>query len=97
MTARYYGFFSTLTKKLHEEVDINNSCTVGTLIDRLTQNYGYKFRQLCYIRPLYSDKDYLNVYVNTQDINNVKIFPEGLDTEVGEGDIVTFGAVGGAA
>lgn len=97
LTTRYYGFFSSLTKKLNEEMNINDGCTVSTLVDGLTQVYGYKFRQLCFIRPLYSEKDYINIYVNTQDLNNEKIFPDGLDTKVGEGDIVTFGAVGGAA
>jgi molybdopterin converting factor small subunit len=96
-TARYYGFFSTITRKLHEPLEISDHCSVNDLIDKLTGIYGFKFRKLCFIRPLYSEKDYINVYINTQDINNPRIFPDGLNTAIKEGDIVTFGAVGGAA
>jgi hypothetical protein len=98
---RYYGFFSTLTKKLQEQLDLEdevlNEVSVNILVDKLTQTYGYKFRNLCFIRPLYSDRDYVNIYLNTQDLNNISLFPNGLNTIVKNGDIITFGAVGGAA
>ena len=97
LTARYYGFFSTITKKLHEPLEIGDSCSVNDLIEKLTGIYGFKFRKHCFIRPLYSEKDYLNVYLNTQDLNNLKNFPDGPDTVIREGDTITFGAVGGAA
>ncbi|HEX3045718.1 MAG TPA: hypothetical protein VHY08_13255, partial [Bacillota bacterium] len=97
LNARYYGFFSTLTKKLNESLEIGDHCSVSDLIEKLTGVYGFKFRKHCYIRPLYSEKDYLNVYINTLDLNNLKFFPEGVNTLLKDGDTVTFGAVGGAA
>lgn len=101
LTMRYYGFFSTLTKKLQEQLDLEyevlNEISVRILVDKLTQTYGYKFGNLCFIRPLYSDRDYVNIYLNTQDLNNISLFPNGLNTIVKDGDIITFGAVGGAA
>jgi len=97
ITARYYGFFSTVTKKLFEQLNVAENITVGDLIEMLAGLYGYKFRDLCFIRPLYSERDYINVNVNTLDLNNVKKFPAGLDTPLREGDTVSFGPVGGAA
>jgi MoaD family protein len=95
--ARYYAFVSSLTKKLIEDVEIPEGSTVEDLIKILTGRYGYKFERLCYIRPLYSDKDYFNIYVNTKDLNDAKLFPDGLKTVLSDGDIVTFGPVSGAA
>ena len=96
-TARYYGFFSTITRKLDESLEIGDDCSVSDLIEKLTGIYGFKFRKHCFIRPLYSEKDYTNIYINTQDLNNINIFPDGLNTCIKDRDIVTFGAVGGAA
>lgn len=97
ITARYYGFLSSLTKKLMEEISLPEEATVSDLIALLEKKYGYKFRQLCFIRPLYSEKDYLNIFVNTKDLNNLKLFPDGLNTLLKEGDIVSFGPTSGAA
>ncbi|MGQ9558684.1 MAG: MoaD/ThiS family protein [Desulfurispora sp.] len=94
---RYYGFFSTLTGRLMEEVDLPAGCTVQELLDRLQERYGYKFIRLCYIRPLYSQQDYLNINVNTLDLNQAGHFPAGLATPLAEGDVVSFGVIGGAA
>jgi molybdopterin converting factor small subunit len=95
--ARYYGFFSSVTRKLSEEVSVNDGLTVKDLVELLVGSYGYKFRSLCYIRPLYSDRDYLNICLNTLDLNSAKKFPDGMDTSLEEGDVVSFGVMGGAA
>ena len=97
ITARYYAFVSSVTKKLMEELEVPEGTTVAGLIEMLTATYGPKFRKLCYIRPLYSERDYFNINVNTKDLNDAKTFPDGLDTVLKDGDIVTFGPVSGAA
>jgi molybdopterin converting factor small subunit len=97
VTARYYGFFSTVTRKLYEKVDLADGSNVKDLMDILARSYGYKFSRLCFIRPLYSDRDYANVCVNSLDINISRKFPEGLNTTLKDGDAVSFGVMGGAA
>ena len=97
VTARYYGFFSTLTRKLYEQVEVADKTTVQGLIRDLVGLYGYKFERLCFIRPLYSDRDYANICINTLDLNNARKFPQGLDTVLQGEDTVSFGVMGGAA
>ncbi len=95
--ARYYGFVSSVTKKLSEHLELSEGTTVAQLIDRLEVKYGYKFRQVCFIRPLYSERDFLNILVNTKDLNNKRYYPMGLDTILNEGDVISFGPISGAA
>jgi len=97
ITARYYGFFSTVTRKLYESVDLNDGLTVKDLMDILAKSYGYKFSRLCFIRPLYSERDFVNICLNTLDLNSAQKFPQGLNTVLNEGDTVSFGVMGGAA
>ncbi|MFZ5634053.1 MAG: MoaD/ThiS family protein [Bacillota bacterium] len=97
ITLRYYGFVSSLTKKIHEEMTVGDSITVQGLIDCLTARYGYKFKDLCFIKPLYSDRFYCNANLNNHDINDKKIYPGGLNTILKEGDVVSFGVISGAA
>jgi len=97
VTARYYGFFSKVTGKISEVLDVADDSTVKNLVNDLAEGYGYRFEQLCFIRPLYSDRDYANLCLNTLDLNIAKKFPEGLDTRLREGDVVSFGVMGGAA
>jgi hypothetical protein len=97
ITARYYGFFSTVTRKLYEPVEVSESLTVAELIEVLAKSYGYKFSRLCFIRPMYSERDYVNISLNFQDLNSSQKHPLGLQTELNEGDMVSFGVMGGAA
>ncbi len=97
VTARYYGFFSTVTKKLYEPLDVEDGLSVKDLIEILAGSYGYKFSRLCFIRPLYSDKDYVNICLNSLDLNSARKFPQGMETSLREGDTVSFGVMGGAA
>ena len=94
---RYYGFFSTVTRKLYETLDVTEGQRVKNIIDILSGRYGYKFSQLCFIRPLYSDKEYANICLNALDLNNSQKFPHGLETSIKEGDTISFGVMGGAA
>lgn len=97
LTIRYYGFFSTVTKKLSEQLESDDGLTVKGLIENLARTYGYRFEKLCFIRPLYSDRDYVNICINTLDLNAARKFPDGLDTALSCGDVVSFGVMGGAA
>lgn len=97
VTVRYYGFFSTVTRKLYETLEVREGQEVKDLIENLSGRYGYKFLQLCFIRPLYSDREYANVCLNALDLNSIQKFPRGLETTLGEGDTVSFGVMGGAA
>ena len=97
ITARYYGFFSRVTGKLYEALEVGDELAVKGLIEVLERSYGYKFSRLCFIRPLYSDREYLNICLNFQDLNSLQKFPMGLDTRLKEGDLVSFGVMGGAA
>lgn len=97
ITARYYGFFSTVTRKLYEPVEVDDGLAVKDLIEVLARSYGYKFSRLCFIRPLYSEKEYANICLNFLDLNSLQKFPQGLDTRLKEGDLVSFGVMGGAA
>lgn len=97
VTARYYGFFSTVTRKLYEPLDVDDGLSVKGLIEILAGSYGYKFIRLCFIRPLYSDREYANVCLNHLDLNIAHKFPRGIETILTEGDIVSFGVMGGAA
>lgn len=97
VTARYYGFFSTVTGRLFEKISIPEKFKVRDLIEKQVRRYGFKFRNLCFIRPLYSEREYINIYINTLDLNDRGKFPSGLDTPLREGDIVSFGPIGGAA
>jgi len=97
ITARYYGFFSSVTRKLYEKMDVDEGLRVKDLMDILAKCYGYKFTRLCFIRPLYSDRDYVNISLNTLDLNSEQKFPEGLCTALRDGDIISFGVMGGAA
>jgi molybdopterin converting factor small subunit len=97
VTVRYYGFFSTVTRKLYETLEVKEGQKVKDLIENLSGRYGYKFSQLCFIRPLYSDREYANICLNALDLNSIQKFPQGLETTVKEGDTVSFGVMGGAA
>jgi molybdopterin converting factor small subunit len=97
VTARYYGFFSKVTGKLYEPVEVGDELAVKGLIEILARSYGYKFSRLCFIRPLYSDREYLNICLNFLDLNSLQKFPQGLNTRLKEGDLVSFGVMGGAA
>jgi len=97
VTARYYGFFSKVTGKLYEPVEVDDELAVKELIEILARSYGYKFSRLCFIRPLYSDREYLNICLNFLDLNSLQKFPQGLNTRLKEGDLVSFGVMGGAA
>lgn len=97
MTARYYGFFSTVTKKLYEPLEVEDELSVKDLVNILAERYGYKFSRLCFIRPLYSDKDYVNICLNSLDLNSARKFPQCLETSLKEGDTISFGVMGGAA
>lgn len=97
VTARYYGFFSTVTRKLYERIDLADGTAVKDLMEVLAKSYGYKFSRLCFIRPLYSEKDFMNVCINSLDLNSIQKFPEGLDTALKDGDTISFGVMGGAA
>ncbi len=95
--ARYYGFFSTVTRKLYENIELDDRLTVKDLMKILAKDYGYRFSQLCFIRPLYSEKDFMNICLNTLDLNSSQKFPDGMDTMLNDGDIISFGVMGGAA
>ena len=97
ITARYYGFFSKVTGKLYEALEVGDELAVKDLIEILARSYGYKFSRLCFIRPLYSDREYLNICLNFLDLNSLQKFPQGLNTRLKEGDLVSFGVMGGAA
>ena len=97
VTARYYGFFSTVTRKLYEELELSEGLRVTDMVEALVKSYGYKFSRLCFIRPLYSEKDFMNVCLNSLDLNSIQKFPEGLDTALKDGDTISFGVMGGAA
>jgi molybdopterin converting factor small subunit len=97
ITARYYGFFSTVTRKLYEVLEVDDEIAVKDLIEVLARIYGYKFSRLCFIRPLYSNRDYVNICLNFLDLNSQQKFPLGLETRLKEGDLVSFGVMGGAA
>jgi molybdopterin converting factor small subunit len=97
VTARYYGFFSTVTRKLYEKIDLTDGSAVKDLMDILAKSYGYKFSRLCFIRPLYSEKDFVNICLNSLDLNSIQKFPQGLETALKDGDTVSFGVMGGAA
>ena len=97
ITARYYGFFSKVSGKLYEPVEVDDELAVKDLIEILAKSYGYKFSRLCFIRPLYSDREYLNICLNFLDLNSLQKFPQGLNTRLKEGDLVSFGVMGGAA
>lgn len=97
VTVRYYGFFSTVTRKLYETLEVREGQRVKDLIEILSGIYGYKFSQLCFIRPLYSDKEYANICLNVLDLNSTQKFPRGLETTLKGGDTVSFGVMGGAA
>lgn len=97
ITARYYGFFSKVTGKLYETLEVDDEVAVKDLIEILARSYGYKFSRLCFIRPLYSDREYMNICLNFLDLNSQQKFPLGLDTRLKEGDLVSFGVMGGAA
>lgn len=97
VTARYYGFFSTVTRKLYETLEVEEGQRVKDLMENLSEKYSYKFSQLCFIRPLYSDKEYVNICLNVLDLNNIQKFPRGLETTLKEGDTISFGVMGGAA
>jgi len=97
VTARYYGFFSTVTRKLYEELELSEGLRVTDLVEILARSYGYKFSRLCFIRPLYSEKDFVNICLNSLDLNSIQKFPQGLETALKEGDTVSFGVMGGAA
>lgn len=97
VTVRYYGFFSTVTRKLYETLEVKEGQRVKDLMEILCERYGYKFSQLCFIQPLYSDKEYANICLNSLDLNSIQKFPHGLDTALREGDMVSFGVMGGAA
>jgi molybdopterin converting factor small subunit len=97
VTARYYGFFSTVTRKLYEKIDLADGSAVKDMMDVLAKSYGYKFSRLCFIRPLYSEIDFVNICLNSLDLNSTQKFPQGLETALKEGDTVSFGVMGGAA
>ena len=97
VTVRYYGFFSTVTRKLYENLEVKEGQRVKDIVEILSGRYGYKFSQLCFIQPLYSDKEYANICLNVLDLNNIQKFPRGLETTLKEGDTVSFGVMGGAA
>lgn len=97
VTARYYGFFSTVTRKLYEKIDLADGSAIKDLLDVLGKSYGYKFSRLCFIRPLYSEKDFMNICLNSLDLNSIQKFPHGLETALKDGDTVSFGVMGGAA
>jgi len=97
ITARYYGFFSKVTGKLYEPVEVDDELDVKDLIEIMARSYGYKFSRLCFIRPLYSDREYMNICLNFLDLNSRQKFPLGLETRLKEGDLVSFGVMGGAA
>jgi molybdopterin converting factor small subunit len=97
VTARYYGFFSRVTGKLYEALEVGDELAVKDLIEILARSYGYKFSRLCFIRPLYSDREYLNICLNFLDLNSLQKFPQGLNTRLKEGDLVSFGVMGGTA
>ena len=97
ITARYYGFFSKVTGKLYEQMEIDDELAVKDLIEVLARSYGYRFSRLCFIRPLYSDREYVNICLNFLDLNSLQKFPLGQETRLKEGDLVSFGVMGGAA
>lgn len=97
VTARYYGFFSTVTRKLYEKIELADGLAIKDLMDVLGKSYGYKFSRLCFIRPLYSEKDFMNICLNSLDLNSIQKFPQGLETALKDGDTVSFGVMGGAA
>jgi len=97
ITLRYYGFVSSLTKKINEDMTIPDNFALQDLIDHLTARYGYRFKDLCFIRPLYSDRLYCNANLNSRDINDKKSYPDGLNTALQDGDTVSFGVISGAA
>lgn len=78
-------------------MEVSEGLTVGGLIDLLELKYGYKFRQSCFLKPLYSEREYLNILLNTMDLNNKKYYPHGLHTALKDGDTISFGPISGAA
>jgi molybdopterin converting factor small subunit len=52
VTIRYYGFFSTVTRKLYETLEVKEGQRVRDLIEILSGRYGYKFSQLCSFDPV---------------------------------------------
>ncbi len=97
INARYYGFFSKVTGKLYEPMEVDDELAVKDLIEILARSYGYRFSRLCFIRPLYRDREYVNICLNFLDLNSLQKFPLRLETRLKEGDLVSFGVMGGAA
>ena len=78
-------------------LEVKEGYMIKDLIEILSGRYGCKSSHLCFIRPLYSDKEYANICLNDLDLNNIRKFPRGLETTLKEGDTVSFGVMGGAA
>lgn len=97
ITVRYYGFVSSLTGRLHEKINLPDGITVRETIEVLTSRYGYKFKELCFLKPLYSRVSYCNINLNARDLNDQRIYPAGLDTVLKDGDVLSFGVISGAA
>lgn len=92
---RYYGYLTRETNKHYEEINVDDGTTIRTLFDKLVIQYGTRIRELCVPK---GELRQSSVTVNRQDLRDSRLFPEGMDTVVQEGDIVALiGPLSGAA
>jgi molybdopterin synthase sulfur carrier subunit len=79
---------ASITNERNVELDIEE-CTVGELIEILTQRYGEKFRNVV----LQGGKlnRFVNVFVNGKDIRQL----DGLNTKIRGGEVTFIPAVAG--
>lgn len=84
---RYYGWVTYQTDKHGEEFTAPDQTTVRQLLSLVEQKYGPKIRRLCF--P-FGEDDRVMITINRSDLNDKQLFPQGLDTEIKQGDVVGF-------
>jgi molybdopterin converting factor small subunit len=93
ITVRYYGRITHVTLKHRDELEVEEGLTLRQLNDMVSKRYGKKAIEWCLPRP-----NTALISINREDINDKEIFPDWLDTEIKEGDIVAYiGPVSGPA
>ena len=93
ITVRYYGRLTHVTMKHRDEMIVDEGLTLRQLNDIVTSRYGKDPVNWCLPRP-----NVAWISINREDINDKNIFPDWLDTELKEGDIVGYiGPISGPA
>ncbi|MGI6686323.1 MAG: MoaD/ThiS family protein [Bacillota bacterium] len=92
ITVRYYGLVTYVTDRHYQELEVPEGSTLGQIIDLVVVRYGEKIRKMIFLL------NQITVTINRLDINDISIFPKGLDTRLTNGDIVSIlGPTSGAA